>query len=90
MDEGAASGYRPEPCPTLMGRKPRCIGSRWLKWKDPVTNLSRRTCAKHKAAENKWSSKVSQEMKMQRKVTMIMLLFSRTRFLNSWECLSMH
>jgi len=30
---------------------------KYVVWKDPVTNLSRRTCAKHKAAENKWSSK---------------------------------
>jgi len=30
---------------------------KYVVWKDPVTNLSRRTCSKHKATENKWSSK---------------------------------
>ena len=32
---------------------------KYVVWKDPVTNLSRRTCTRNKAAENKWSSKVS-------------------------------
>merc|ERR1719228_1583859 len=30
---------------------------KYVVWKDPVTALSRKTCARHKAAESKWSSK---------------------------------
>jgi len=30
---------------------------KYVVWKDPVTNLNRKTCAKHRVAENKWSSK---------------------------------
>ena len=60
---------------------------KYVVWKDPVTNLSRKTCAKHKATENKWSSKVSWE---RAKLRMRMIMFPRMRFLNSWGCHFMH
>ena len=34
---------------------------KYVAWKDPVTQLGRRTgqtCSRHRASENKWSSKV--------------------------------
>ena len=62
---------------------------KYVVWKDPVTALSRKTCARHKAAESKWSSKVRKKRIL--RITMIMmLLLDRMRFLSSWVCPCTH